>query len=507
MIQSIIHSICRLLRISYKSSANRSHINRLFKAEDMALAYSRLHIICWGIIMVSPIYLFMDIKLYGEVGDSKAFWRLTAIHMISLVTALVFVVAKRLLRNPSSHFYHRSICSVILYGYVGLYLVIGAVGSINSQGISANVDSYIVIMMGVATVFALHPLLFSIMALFIHTVFMILLYQVDLTGASILIKQINTTAAVGISILVVTMYYFYRKNNFIREKDLRESETNFRSLFEVNPYPLLMIGAENTRVRLVNKQALQVFGGEAQEAIRNIERYLSKQEMIEFIQKVKREGACKDYIVADLLSGGKKRWLLINGEFVDFNQESSVLIGFSDITHLKETEEDLLIHASRDSLTGCYNRRTGMNVLQELIQEAKSPGLVICFIDINNLKSVNDQYGHSEGDQLIQTMCQIIEMLRDPQDVFFRYGGDEFVLVFSQCSLEQGKQKWQQIHEALDRLNHVSDRAYLVSVSCGFSFFEQGMHDTIDELILKADKHMYINKKMMKTHLISSNLI
>ncbi|TSB45126.1 sensor domain-containing diguanylate cyclase [Alkalicoccobacillus porphyridii] len=482
----------RLFKLLKSSYVQMNDKNEAFLNKEASLAFKRLRIISWCVIAVFPLFTIIDIQLYKEIGSSDSLWRLALIHLSSFLLACLF-----LLIHTYKLSLKRKYKLFILYMYVTFYLSIGVIGSINSSGLSENVDSYIVLMMGVATVFPLQPFTFGIIACLVHAGFIISMYQLNLSDTASLIKLVNTSAALSISILIVTLYYLYRRNHYYKEQELQQGEENFRTLFEVNPSPLLMLRADTSDVILKSNQALILSGDQGEESIHQL---MQKTEMVQFLEEVKQQGSVKDFVMGDQTTNGLKRWLLINGELLDFNKQPSILLGFSDISHLKEKEEDLLFHASKDSLTSCYNRRTGLLYLQAMMQEELDPGLVICFLDINNLKAVNDQLGHAEGDRFIQSVCQIIETHMSPKDLFFRYGGDEFVLVLHNCDLESGQKKWGKIQEAFILVSQLLHKPYTMSVSCGFSFFRNGMSDTMDELIKEADEKMYINKSVTKQH-------
>ncbi len=82
---------------------------------------------------------------------------------------------------------------------------------------------------------------------------------------------------------------------------------------------------------------------------------------------------------------------------------------------------------------------SGLLMLKDLLFKAKEQmfEFVICFIDINELKEVNDNFGNSEGDFYIQKVCSLIETEKGENDVIFRMGGDEFVIVFPNKTQKQ----------------------------------------------------------------------
>lgn len=100
-----------------------------------------------------------------------------------------------------------------------------------------------------------------------------------------------------------------------------------------------------------------------------------------------------------------------------------------------------------DELTNTLTRRAGKELLEKLIKAAHQNyhGFITCMFDINSLKQVNDNYGHSEGDKLIITICQTLKKYLGSGDIFFRLSGDEFIVVFTEHSLQNVKEILQKV--------------------------------------------------------------
>jgi len=156
--------------------------------------------------------------------------------------------------------------------------------------------------------------------------------------------------------------------------------------------------------------------------------------------------------------------------------------------------------ASTDTLTGLPNRRSGILFLEKQLHLAKRKGftLTVCFIDVDNLKSVNDVYGHELGDELLKTTCMILSNILRDSDLVCRLGGDEFLVIFPECNLKRASELWSRIDAEINRLNATSDKPYLISFSHGFSEFSPPSNLSADELISLADSEMYIEKKARK---------
>lgn len=117
-----------------------------------------------------------------------------------------------------------------------------------------------------------------------------------------------------------------------------------------------------------------------------------------------------------------------------------------------------------DMLTGVCNRHYGMQVLGEWLGDHKT--FVICFLDIDNLKYVNDQYGHSEGDKYLQRVADVLREL-SPEVIICRLGGDEFMLLAQQWTISAAKERLEALRNRLALHNDEPDALYIHSVSYG----------------------------------------
>jgi diguanylate cyclase (GGDEF)-like protein len=154
----------------------------------------------------------------------------------------------------------------------------------------------------------------------------------------------------------------------------------------------------------------------------------------------------------------------------------------------------------RDELTGLYNVR-GFNLLAEqalrLSRRAQQPFAVL-FIDLDGLKRINDEYGHSAGSASISEAAQLLNATFRETDVIGRIGGDEFVVA--------GQFNEDTVLSAIERLECASatisakkDRRFGLSLSMGFAINEANPNETLKGLLARADKSMYEVKKLKKT--------
>jgi diguanylate cyclase (GGDEF)-like protein len=153
----------------------------------------------------------------------------------------------------------------------------------------------------------------------------------------------------------------------------------------------------------------------------------------------------------------------------------------------------------RDPLTGLYNRR-GMNLLgSELISEACRTGkdiTVIC-ADIDNLKPINDKFGHEGGDNTIIHTAKALEASMPDGSICVRTGGDEFCVLFSGNT--DAADCIKAMEKYLDDYNKNSGLPYCISCSCGFARITGAKFESVDPIMKAADENMYKVKAAKKT--------
>ena len=157
--------------------------------------------------------------------------------------------------------------------------------------------------------------------------------------------------------------------------------------------------------------------------------------------------------------------------------------------------------ATLDSLTGIRNKtafdRQAQILTAGLINGEKEFGFVQ--LDLNNLKVINDNYGHEKGDLAIKKICRIITEVFDPSPVF-RVGGDEFVVLLEGENYRNIKTLEKRFK---DRMRLVSENKYLepwerVSAAIGYALYDEHLDAGAENVLARADREMYQCKKRMK---------
>ncbi|MCM8764178.1 MAG: sensor domain-containing diguanylate cyclase [Candidatus Omnitrophica bacterium] len=170
------------------------------------------------------------------------------------------------------------------------------------------------------------------------------------------------------------------------------------------------------------------------------------------------------------------------------------------ITLKKEYAERILEHLSvTDPLTGLYNRR-GFFLLAEQqlkIAERINQHMTLFYIDLDDFKSINDVFGHQEGDIALIKTAEVLKTTFRQADIIGRVGGDEFITLVIQDSPVDIDSILQRVQVGFDTENS-KIKGYKLLPSIGFALYKPGQKLTIDNLISIADRMMYSNKRSRK---------
>ncbi len=196
-------------------------------------------------------------------------------------------------------------------------------------------------------------------------------------------------------------------------------------------------------------------------------------------------------------SPDKERWFMMRARPFSMKGENHYVISHQDITERYKLEEQTRVMASRDKLTGLFNRHYFESFLNYEWRRCRRLVLpiTVAMIDLDYFKRLNDTYGHQTGDRRLSIIGQIINSaLQRPTDICGRYGGEEFALVMGDTDQEQSRALIKKIHTVISELkfpNANSSVAPWVTVSIGVFSAVPETDLTPSVLIEKVDRLLY----------------
>jgi len=149
-----------------------------------------------------------------------------------------------------------------------------------------------------------------------------------------------------------------------------------------------------------------------------------------------------------------------------------------------------------DYLTGIYNRRQLDHYIMQKIQNSTTDkSFAAILIDLDNFKFINDNFGHSTGDQVLQTAVKLIRESLRKEDFIARYGGDEFCVVLDIDKNQLLEDVIKRIKNSIVKFNNKNPQPYQIGLSMGYAIYKPSLGKSYNEFLSYIDNLMYKDKK------------
>jgi diguanylate cyclase (GGDEF)-like protein/PAS domain S-box-containing protein len=179
---------------------------------------------------------------------------------------------------------------------------------------------------------------------------------------------------------------------------------------------------------------------------------------------------------------------------------STLMIVGRDITEQKQTEQLLRDLSLLDGMTGLNNRRGFFRLAEQTLKmaERQKIPLFLMFLDLDDLKQINDTLGHPAGDNVLRRLADLLKSTFRDSDILARHGGDEFVVLGMETGHFDADTLIEKLQKNLNAENSKLEPAWRISVSIGISRFDPMNPVSLDQLLEQADARMYENKRGRK---------
>jgi diguanylate cyclase (GGDEF)-like protein/PAS domain S-box-containing protein len=282
------------------------------------------------------------------------------------------------------------------------------------------------------------------------------------------------------------------------EGELRESEEKYRALVESTDDSIYLVD-KKSRYLFMNKKHMSRLGLARDEvlgkAYSDFHTPEETSEFVGYVDKVIKTGGSAQYEHRSNRDGGYFLWTM--SPVVDLRGNiKAVTVVSKNITSLKDMESTLYALSLSDELTGLYNRRGFLTLAKQPIKIARrmKQDVLLIFADMNELKRINDTYGHAQGDIALKDLAKLLKKTFRESDIIARIGGDEFAVLITEFQDGTKDICMKRLHDHIAKFNRKEKRPCLLTISTGAVVCSYVKTWSVDQMLKEADMQMYKQK-------------
>ena len=276
-----------------------------------------------------------------------------------------------------------------------------------------------------------------------------------------------------------------------------------------SPFPIMISKLKDDHLLLINEKAAALFNIDTYSAHKHktIDFYADPSDKNELIKQLEENPVVENFEMTIRGIGmTSNTWVLVSARVIDYNYEIAIYMAFQDITERKQKEIRLYDQATRDPLTGCYNRRSFDEMVGKEVYKARRTKKPFCvfMIDADHFKKVNDTYGHAAGDRVLKSLASCCRRTLRESDVISRFGGEEFVIFMPDTRIEMAFKVCDRLRLNIADILVKGDNGEDIRFTVSIGLVESTQDDDLNmENLLKiTDDALYIAKKSGRNRVI-----
>jgi diguanylate cyclase (GGDEF)-like protein/PAS domain S-box-containing protein len=290
-------------------------------------------------------------------------------------------------------------------------------------------------------------------------------------------------------------------------KALLETEAHFRNAFDYAAIGMALVSPQGAWLR-VNRSLCELVGYSEEELLRSNFQGITHaddvgNDLANLYRLIQGETPTCQVEKRYVHKHGQVVWAMNSVSLVHDSEDNPAhfIFQIQDISERKRAESALHSLSLVDELTGLYNRRGFLAITEQYLEsfQRSDNGLVVLYADLDGLKGINDSLGHLEGDRALVRTAEVLKEAFRSSDIIARLGGDEFVLLASVGADESAESLTDRLQQKIALANAQRNRAYDLSISIGVAHYDPDEACTIEELMGRADRVMYEEKRKKRT--------
>jgi diguanylate cyclase (GGDEF)-like protein/PAS domain S-box-containing protein len=294
----------------------------------------------------------------------------------------------------------------------------------------------------------------------------------------------------------------------VAEAAVRRSEQSIRALFAAAPVAMALIRVEDSIALFANGRCADLFGIPLDEipGQRAPDFYVDPADRDRIRARAFQEGMVDGEIVRMRRRSGEEFWALLSARMIEFEGSAALLAGISDISTQKVLEERLRDLATTDELTGLYNRRHFIELAEIELSRSrrKTAPTSLAMLDIDHFKLVNDHFGHAVGDRALVEVARAMKETLRGSDVSARLGGEEFVVLLPETTLDGALAVTERLREGVGRAEIPTGDGRIAKITVSAGVAELAATEGLDALLKRADDALYQAKQQGRNRSVTS---
>ncbi len=277
--------------------------------------------------------------------------------------------------------------------------------------------------------------------------------------------------------------------------DAQPNEARLEAILEQSPIGVSVSRRDDGRIVFVNTRFSELIGLSRDSLIGSRARdyYLDNHQRERVLERLRGDGSVVNMEVQFKKADGSPFWTLFTVNQAVIQGVAVNLAWIYDYTERRNMEEALRDMASRDPLTGIYNRRSFMELARQQLARAHRfhEPLAVFVLDVDHFKRINDTYGHATGDDALRMVAGGCQAILREYDILGRLGGEEFVVVLPGATADETRVVAERVRRNLARMAiPAPDAPFHLTSSIGIAGLE-GATDTLEKAIHRADLALY----------------
>jgi diguanylate cyclase (GGDEF)-like protein len=282
-----------------------------------------------------------------------------------------------------------------------------------------------------------------------------------------------------------------------RTRQLAESKELLRFILDASPSEAALVSAETGDVLFINKTLLdRMERSTPPEKLFLKSLLVDRQKGEEFLDELEQFGRV-DNLQTQLMPD-KPYWSSVSAKLVEIEGKLAHLLWGFDVTEHRKLLSLLEAQANTDSMTQLYNRRAFYQLGEQILDSSKryNHSCSLLMLDIDHFKQINDTYGHAAGDLAIVTLSETLRTHLRDADIIGRMGGEEFAILLPHTDQTQAMDSAERLRLAVAKQPiHSASGSFNMTISVGTAVFNEHETDTLELLLVTADKALYRAKQ------------